>query len=87
VAETTDADSSWPLFQPFRQNAQSLVDAIIRDLGRALVDPMSRRSAQDDATDCPKFTLPAPQSNFVKKKGGMVAKQVNYVRDLAHFDM
>ena len=85
VAETTDADASWPLFQPLRKNAQSLVDAIIRDLGRALVDPLSRRSAssgQDDASDCPKFTLPSPQSSPVKKKGGMTAEQVKYARDL-----
>ena len=85
VAETTDADASWPLFQPLRQNTQSLVDAIIRDLGRALIDPLSRRSASsdpDDAVECPKFTLPSPQSSPVKKKGGMTAEQVKYARDL-----
>lgn len=82
VAENTDADASWPLFQPLRKNTQALVDAIIRDLGRALINPMSRRSTQDDATDCPKFTLPSPQSSPMKKKGGMTAEQVKYARDL-----
>jgi hypothetical protein len=85
VSDATDADASWPLFQPLRKNAQAFVDAIIRDLGRALVDPVSRHSTsscQNDVTEAPTFTLPSPKSSPVKKKGGMTAEQVKYARDL-----
>ncbi|KAJ3509179.1 hypothetical protein NLJ89_g5360 [Agrocybe chaxingu] len=81
VSDATDADASWPLFQPLRKNAPALVSAIIRDLGRALVDPLAGAPASEE--EClPQFTLPSPQSSPAKKKGGMTAEQVKYARDL-----
>ncbi|CAA7269092.1 unnamed protein product [Cyclocybe aegerita] len=81
VSDATDADASWPLFQPLRKNAPALVSAIVRDLGRALVDPLAGAPASEE--EClPKFTLPSPQSSPAKKKGGMTAEQVKYARDL-----
>ncbi|KDR82377.1 hypothetical protein GALMADRAFT_237655 [Galerina marginata CBS 339.88] len=84
VADSTDADASWPLFQPLRKNTQPFVNAVVRDLARALVDPLSYRTdiAEEDATSVPKFTLPSPEKSPAKKKGGLSAEQVKYARDL-----
>jgi hypothetical protein len=47
TTNTEDAavDASWPLFQPLRKNRTAFVHAIIRDLGKALVDPSLKFSA------------------------------------------
>ncbi|KAF8968986.1 hypothetical protein BDZ97DRAFT_1797269 [Flammula alnicola] len=84
VSDATDADASWPLFQPLRKNTQAFVDAVVRDLGRAFVEPLSHRStwADGDAAELPKYSLPSPQSSPVKKKGGLSEEQVKYARDL-----
>jgi len=59
------------------------VDAIVRDLGRALVDPLSLCTApeaeEEIVTKCP---LPSPKSSPSKKKDGMTAEQVKFARDL-----
>ncbi|KAJ2932660.1 hypothetical protein H1R20_g4437, partial [Candolleomyces eurysporus] len=47
VQTKTDADASWPLFQPLRKNADAFAQRLVGDLGRALVDPMK-------SSDCPK---------------------------------
>ncbi|EAU85823.1 hypothetical protein CC1G_05040 [Coprinopsis cinerea okayama7 len=95
VQYTTDADASWPLFQPMRKNREKLVDCIIRDLERAFVDPVN-------SPDCPKGddsipdenwddeepadnvgTLPSPKKSPKRaKKKGMSAEQVKFARDL-----
>jgi len=83
VSDSTDADASWPLFQPLRKNAQPFVNAVIRDLERALVDPLSHRpGAKEGENEIPKFTLPSPQKSPMKKKGGLSEEQVKYARDL-----
>ncbi|KAG6809139.1 hypothetical protein H0H93_016087, partial [Arthromyces matolae] len=35
VTGATDADASWPLFQPIRKRVADFADAVVRDLGRA----------------------------------------------------
>ncbi|KIJ62575.1 hypothetical protein HYDPIDRAFT_176396 [Hydnomerulius pinastri MD-312] len=92
VTGTTDADASWPLFQPLRKNTQAFTDAVVRDLGRALVEPKSDVTEDDDLPmecdkDCDEeetlSLLPSPkQSPKKKKKQGMSASQVKFARDL-----
>lgn len=79
-AELAESDSSWPLFEPLRQNTEAFVAAVIRDLGRALVDPLSLFPvAMEKAT---KFVLPSPEKSPTRKKDGMTGEQVKYARDL-----
>jgi hypothetical protein len=77
IAESTDGDSDWPLFQPLRQNTEAFVGAVVRDLGRALVDPLS--SPEEEKS---KFPLPSPEKSPTRKKGGLTGEQVKYARDL-----
>lgn len=78
VTGTTDADASWPLFQPLRKNRQAVVDALVRDLGRALVDP----GAAEGECKEERVLLPSPKSSPPKRRHGMSAEQVKYARDL-----
>ncbi|KAF8158537.1 hypothetical protein B0H34DRAFT_463410 [Crassisporium funariophilum] len=84
VTDATDADASWPLFQPLRKNAQAFVDAVVRDLGRALVDPVSftLNAEEGEVKGLPQFSLPSPKSSPTKKKAGMTEEQVKFARDL-----
>lgn len=77
VPGTTDGDASWPLFQPIRKNAEAIVDAFVRDLGKALEDPGVSAVECEDV----RVLLPSPKSS-PKKKAGMTAEQVKYARDL-----
>jgi hypothetical protein len=77
VNGTTDADASWPLFQPLRRHRDAVIGAFIRDLGRALVDPGPANAEGEER----RVLLPSPQSS-PKKKKGMSAEQVKYARDL-----
>jgi hypothetical protein len=80
----TNADASWPLFQPLRKQREALVEAIIRDLTRALVDPlkMQQHPTEVAAEAIPaKVCLPSPKDS-PRKKQGMTAEQVKYARDL-----
>ncbi|KAL4069879.1 hypothetical protein V8B97DRAFT_1887107 [Scleroderma yunnanense] len=93
VTDSTDGDASWPLFQPLRKNTQAFVDAVVRDLGRALLEP-DISMIQDDDPPATEYTeerdleesrslLPSPRkSPKKKKKKGMSAAQVKIVRDL-----
>ena len=81
VTESADVDSTWALFEPLRKNTDAFVDAIVRDLGRAFVDPISIIPNNEDDS-VPKFSLPSPQKSPVKKKGGMTGEQVKFARDL-----
>lgn len=91
VISSTDADASWPLFQPLRKNTHVFTEAVIRDLGRAFVQPKADLTAEDDVpTVCDKecedeetlSLLPSPKQSPKKKKQGMSASQVKYARDL-----
>ncbi|KAI0696009.1 hypothetical protein BC835DRAFT_1344167 [Cytidiella melzeri] len=75
VTGNTDADASWPLFQPLRKHRDALVSAMCRDLGRALETPPT----DDDAKEEVRF-LPSPEKS--PKKKGMSAEGVKYARDL-----
>lgn len=79
VTGETDADASWPLFQPLRRNAGAIVDALVRDLGKALIDPGTPVLVEHEEE---RVLLPSPKSSPTKKKGGMTAEQVKYARDL-----
>ena len=81
VSNTTDADASWPLFQPLRKNAQAFVNAIVRDLGCAFIDPLAPFHTKEDEVSL-KITLPSPKKSPSKKKGGMTEEQAKYARDL-----
>jgi len=87
---STDADASWPLFQPIRKNAQPFTDAVCRDLGKALVEPKSLE-LESEVEDFPfacmeeeelPSLLPSPKKSPKKKKRGMSAGQAKYARDL-----
>lgn len=84
VTASTDGDASWPLFQPFRRNRELLANCIIRDLGKALVDPQSMNTTSGEE-ECIKeqkpVLLPSPK-NSPKKKRGTTAEKVKYARDL-----
>ncbi|KIK93333.1 hypothetical protein PAXRUDRAFT_829068 [Paxillus rubicundulus Ve08.2h10] len=92
VTGSTDADASWPLFQPLRENTQAFTGAVVRDLGRALVEPKSDVVEDDDLPmGCDNdgeegetlSLLPSPkQSPKKKKKLGMSASQIKFARDL-----
>lgn len=60
VQSKTDADASWPLFQPLRKNADAFVQRIVRDLGKALVDPIK-------SADCPKSDEEEDALNAMKE--------------------
>ena len=93
VTDSTDGDASWPLFQPLRKNTVTFVDAVVRDLGRALQEP-DVSLIQDDEPPAVEFVeecdvdetyslLPSPRkSPKKKKKKGMSAAQVKNARDL-----
>jgi len=80
ITESTDGDGDWPLFVPLRQNTEAFVDAVIRDLGRALVDPLSSSPVPEEETF--KFILPSPEKSPTRRKDGMTGEQVKYARDL-----
>ncbi|KAI6129933.1 hypothetical protein EV401DRAFT_2129799 [Pisolithus croceorrhizus] len=92
VADSTDGDASWPLFQPLRKHTQAFVDGVCRDLGRALVEPDTIAIQDDeplvpdcdDACDAEETCslLPSPKKSPKKKKKGMSAAQVKLARDL-----
>ncbi|KAG6859861.1 hypothetical protein C0995_002800 [Termitomyces sp. Mi166 len=45
-------DASWPLFQPLRTHKEALVEAVVRDLGKALVDPAARKEEKEPIKIC-----------------------------------
>lgn len=97
VAYQTDPDPSWPLFQPLREHREQFVECVIRDLGRARVDPiqtlacpssdeehaaMKAWASEEEKTQAV-GGLPSPQRSPKKpRKQGMTAAQVKYARDL-----
>ncbi|KAH9011657.1 hypothetical protein EDB85DRAFT_2281515 [Lactarius pseudohatsudake] len=83
VQESTDSNCSWPLFQPLRKHHTAFVDAVVRDLGRALVDPMEGCDIVKCSSPEPQSSLPSPEKSPRKKRCGMNEEQVKYARDLA----
>ena len=83
VHETTDSSCSWPLFQPLRKCRIAFVDAVVRDLGRALVDPMEGSDRLGCQVPEPPSVLPSPEKSPRKRRCGMDEEQVKYARDLA----
>lgn len=75
VPDGTDADASWPLFQPMRKHRDALVQAMCRDLGRALEDITLEEEAMCDVRG-----LPSPEKS--PRKRGMTAEQAKHARDL-----
>jgi hypothetical protein len=87
VLNSTDADASWPLFQPIRQCKVEFAAAIVRDLRRALEDPAAKfpvqkqeEAVEEEDAKAVK-SLPSPKYSPNKKKG-VSAEQVKYARDL-----
>jgi hypothetical protein len=85
VKETTDRNCSWPLFQPIRKRRLAFVDSVIRDLGRALVDPMEMEGNDQSGRPVPEpsSSLPSPEKSPRKRRCGMNEEQAKYARDLA----
>ncbi|EMD40251.1 hypothetical protein CERSUDRAFT_122305 [Gelatoporia subvermispora B] len=83
VVGSTDADASWPLFQPLRVNRKAFVRAVARDLGRALIDPEATGpdAQAAEAREEAACSLPSPKGSPRKKKG-VSGEQVKYARDL-----
>ncbi|KAJ6621847.1 hypothetical protein B0H10DRAFT_2214900 [Mycena sp. CBHHK59/15] len=86
ITLTTDADASWPIFDPLRKHKVAFEVAIVRDLARCLVDPeMMPPSSEDmEEDECVKEEplLPSPKSSPKKKKKGTTARKAKYGRDL-----
>lgn len=86
VPGETDADASWPLFQPLRQHRDALVDAWVRDLGRVFVEqvritPDTEIPQPPTPPDEERVLLPSPLKS-PRKKVGMSGEQVKNARDL-----
>ena len=80
VTGTTDVDASWPLFQPLRKQRHAFVSAVVRDLGKALVNPAS--GTEQEERERHRVLLPSPKNTPKKKRDGMTAEQVKRARDL-----
>ena len=83
VEESTDSDCSWPLFQPLRKSRMAFVDAVVRDLGRALTDPLEGSDQLECPIPEPPSVLPSPEKSPRKRRCGMDEEQIKYARDLA----
>ncbi|KAG6809415.1 hypothetical protein H0H92_000340, partial [Tricholoma furcatifolium] len=81
VTSATDADASWPLFDPLRKHTEKFTEAVVRDLGRALVDPGASQVQEEEPV---RVLLPSPKNTPQKKKkrDGMNEEQIKYARDL-----
>ncbi|KAJ7016133.1 hypothetical protein C8F04DRAFT_1056651, partial [Mycena alexandri] len=89
ITLTTDSDASFPILEPLRKNRVALEEAIVRDIGRCLVNPetMDHDQSPEDMEEeaCLKeqpVLLPSPKNSPKKKKKGTTAKKAKYGRDL-----
>ncbi|KZT23469.1 hypothetical protein NEOLEDRAFT_1069579 [Neolentinus lepideus HHB14362 ss-1] len=73
--------SQCPLLQPVRDNQDAIAEAVVRDLGRALVHPPTIETTQTQPEPKRMFGLPSPKPS-PKKKKSMTEEQVTYARDL-----
>ncbi|KAK7056957.1 hypothetical protein VNI00_002675 [Paramarasmius palmivorus] len=76
VYDESSSDSQ--LLEPLKNNRESLLRCIKRDLGRALVDPVAD---EDHKSARAAILLPSP-TRSPKKKRGMTAEQAKFARDL-----
>lgn len=81
VLNSTDADASWPLFQPIRHCKKEFMDSIVRDLRRALDDP-AEKFPNDVPEGLSKAGVSLPSPKHSPKKKGVSAEHVKYARDL-----
>ena len=72
-----EVDPTVPLFDPLRSNRDLFTDAVVRDLGRAMVDPALPKENR------PEVSLPSPRPSPSRKRHGMTEDEVRYARDLA----
>lgn len=83
VNDRTDADCSWPLFHPLRQQREAFVAALSRDLSKPLIDPAVGDENSPASCDTePKTFLPSPKASPSRKRHGLTEEQVTYARDL-----
>jgi len=68
VQACMDSDCSWPWFQPPQKRRTGFVDAVVRDLGRALVDPMEGSDQSDCPVPEPPSVLPSPREEPTEDK-------------------
>jgi len=80
IGRKTDPNVEWPLLQPFREHKVELAQAIVRDLGCALTEPMDAEEEIEERG--PLSMLPSPQQS-PKRKRGMTAEQAKHARDLS----
>jgi len=78
-----DSDCLWPWFQPPQKRRTGFVDAVVRDLGRALVDPMEGSDQSDCPVPEPPSVLQSPEKSPRRTRRGMDEEQVRHARDLA----
>jgi len=77
VLGAAEFDSALPLFDPLRSNQDLFTDAVVRDLGRVMLDPSLPKENR------PEISLPSPRSSPSRKRHGMTEDEVRYARDLA----
>ena len=77
VLGEAEIDSTLPLFDPLRSNQDLFTDAVVRDLGRAMIDPSLQKENR------PEVSLPSPRPSPSRKRHGMTEDEVRYARDLA----
>jgi len=77
VLGAAEIDSAVPLFDPLRSNQDLFTDAVVRDLGRAMVDPSLPKENR------PEVSLPSPRPSPSRKRHGMTEDEVRHARDLA----
>ncbi|KAI1790163.1 hypothetical protein LXA43DRAFT_523662 [Ganoderma leucocontextum] len=91
VTGSTDADASWPLFQPIRKTRKAFIEALVRDLQQVFIDPLEGAASttafdplSSPLREPPSTTsLPSPRDSPKKtKKRGMSEEQVKRARDL-----
>ena len=70
-------DSALPLLNPLRSNQDLFTDAVVRDLGRVMVDPALPKENR------PEVSLPSPRPSPSRKRHGMTEDEVRHARDLA----
>ncbi|KAH9924659.1 uncharacterized protein BXZ73DRAFT_79216 [Epithele typhae] len=88
VSGNTDADASWPLFQPLRKHREQIVGALVRDIRQAFAEPLAGSSSITESPSTPVLreapstsSLPSPCESPKKKKRGMSEEQVKRARD------
>ncbi|KAL4251214.1 hypothetical protein ABKN59_006305 [Abortiporus biennis] len=88
VTGNSEMDATWPLFQPIRTHRDQITSCLIRDLNRALEDPLELpmpslpEVVEMEIVETEPTALPSPKAS-PKKKRGMSEEQVKHARDLS----